>query len=124
MARASNRELWAKRVQRWRDSGLTAREYAAETGLNLSTLTTWSSRLTREARTAGHAIPDRRTRAGRATTPPRVAPVEFVEAVPSAKLSEAAADFELHVGEVRVRVPAAFDASALSRLLGVLGASR
>lgn len=124
MARASNRELWAKRVQRWRDSGLTAREYAAETGLNLNTLTTWSSRLTREARTAGHSIPDRRTRAGRATRPPRVAPVEFVEAVASPEPPESVADFELRVGDVRVRVPAAFDASALSRLLGVLGASR
>jgi len=123
--RASNRKLWAKRVQRWRESSLTAREYAAETGVNQHTLTTWASRLTREAaRAAGHEVLNRRTKAGRATTPPRIARVEFAEAVPPAQPDEKAADFVVHIGEVRVRVPASFDASALTRLLGVLGASR
>ncbi len=29
-----SRETWAKRVERWRDSGLTAKEFAAEMGIN------------------------------------------------------------------------------------------
>ena len=33
------REEWAKRVERWRDSGLTTAEFAAELGINPKTLT-------------------------------------------------------------------------------------
>lgn len=33
------REEWAKRVERWRDSGLKAAEFAAELGINPRTLT-------------------------------------------------------------------------------------
>ena len=44
MARASRAD-WAKRVERWKDSGLTAKEFAAETGLNASTLSYWKWRL-------------------------------------------------------------------------------
>jgi hypothetical protein len=33
------REEWAKRVERWRDSGLTTAEFAAEVGINPKTLT-------------------------------------------------------------------------------------
>jgi hypothetical protein len=33
MERAS-RETWAKRVERWKDRGLTAKEYAAEVGIS------------------------------------------------------------------------------------------
>jgi hypothetical protein len=37
MAR-EKREVWAKRVQRWADSRLTAKEFASETGVNENTL--------------------------------------------------------------------------------------
>ncbi len=30
--------VWAKRVARWSDSGLSAKEFASETGLNANTL--------------------------------------------------------------------------------------
>ncbi len=33
-----SRETWAKRVERWKDSGLTAREYAAELGIKSHSL--------------------------------------------------------------------------------------
>jgi hypothetical protein len=33
------REEWAKRVERWRDSGLTTAEFATELGINPRTLT-------------------------------------------------------------------------------------
>ncbi len=39
------REAWAKRVERWKDSGLSAKEYAAETGLNAHSLSWWRWRL-------------------------------------------------------------------------------
>ena len=44
MDRAS-RETWAKRVERWTDSGLTAKEYAAELGIKAHSLTWWKWRL-------------------------------------------------------------------------------
>ena len=39
------REEWAKRGERWSDSGLTAKEFAAATGLNANTLMHWKWRL-------------------------------------------------------------------------------
>jgi hypothetical protein len=39
---------WAKRVERWRDSGLTTAEFAAEPGINPHSLT-WAWTLKREA---------------------------------------------------------------------------
>jgi hypothetical protein len=38
-------DLWSKRIERWKDSGLTAAEYAQETGLNRHTLAYWNWRL-------------------------------------------------------------------------------
>jgi hypothetical protein len=49
MARES-RAVWAKRVERWRESGLRATEFAAELGVNAATLTQWKYRLAAEAR--------------------------------------------------------------------------
>jgi hypothetical protein len=40
-----SREAWAKRVERWRDSGLSAAEYAAEIGVKAHTLSWWKWRL-------------------------------------------------------------------------------
>ncbi len=45
----TSREEWAKRVERWRDSGLTAAEFAAELGINAHSLSWWKWRLARGA---------------------------------------------------------------------------
>ena len=34
----TSREEWRKRVERWKDSGLTAEQYATELGIKASTL--------------------------------------------------------------------------------------
>lgn len=47
-----DRAEWQKRVERWRDSGLSAKEFAAETGLKASTLSYWKWRLGAEQRKA------------------------------------------------------------------------
>jgi hypothetical protein len=44
----NTRDLWAKRVERWKDSGLTAKEFAAEMGINPQTLAYWRWRLKAE----------------------------------------------------------------------------
>jgi hypothetical protein len=43
-------KVWAKRVERWRESGLRASEFAAELGVNAGTLAHWKYRLAAEAR--------------------------------------------------------------------------
>ena len=44
----TSREERAKRVERWRDSGLTAAEFAAELGINAHSLSWWKWRLAAE----------------------------------------------------------------------------
>jgi hypothetical protein len=44
MERASETE-WAKGVERWKDSGLTAKEFAAQCGLTASMLSYWQRKL-------------------------------------------------------------------------------
>lgn len=46
MERAT-REVWAKRVKRWQDSGLTAKEFAAELDVSPNSLTFWKWKLRR-----------------------------------------------------------------------------
>jgi transposase len=41
----ANREVWAKRVERWQDSGLTAKEFAAELDVSANSLTFWRWKL-------------------------------------------------------------------------------
>jgi transposase-like protein len=48
MARQT-RQVWAKQVERWIDSGLTAKEFAAEIGVNPNTLAGWRWRLGQDA---------------------------------------------------------------------------
>ncbi len=63
------REEWAKRVERWRDSGLSCAEFAAELGINARTLTYWKWMLNKEARGEKRAWPARKTRAPRVPRP-------------------------------------------------------
>lgn len=111
MARES-RIVWAERVRRWGKSGLTAREFAAQLGVNASTLAFWKYKLGKEQR-------------GGTASGSALSPVQFVEvtgAVPGG-LSGAAIDERLEVvcaGGCVVRVPRSFDAETLRRLMAVL----
>jgi hypothetical protein len=106
----SSREEWAKRVQRWVESGLTAPEFGAEAGLNPRTLTYWKWRLGQE-RAGG----DR----GRARGFVEVAAPVAIAAVEV----ETPAPLEVVLRDgVRIRVPSRFDATALKDLLAALEA--
>lgn len=116
MERAS-RETWAKRVERWRASGLTALEFAAELGINARSLRWWKWELGRKA--AKKALP--RAQKKRAIAP-AVSPLTFVEMSAPSRNAE---PFEVLLPSgVSVRVPASFDASTLERLISVLEARR
>jgi len=114
MARET-REIWKKRVERWADSGLTAKEFAAEVGVNVHTLTHWKWRLSGEL----------------AARPATVAAFEtpsFVEVVaplvgndpPASRSAMQPLELVLPGGLV-VRVPSSFDPAALRRVVDALG---
>ena len=111
MARA-NRETWSRRVEQWVQSGLTAKQFAAQTGVNPNTLAHWKWRLGKaEAVAFGVA------RAPAFVEVTGVAPV----AAPAISAGRCSEGFELVLrDDLRVRVPAQFDPSALRRLLTAL----
>jgi len=102
------RAEWTKRVERWRDSGLSAGEFGAEIGVNPRTLTYWKWRLGQE----GQPKPARLERKAAA---PTVTPFVEVQSTPSS------GGYELALGNGRrLQIPAGFDADTLTRLLAVL----
>ena len=110
MSRTSQTE-WAKRVERWRDSGLTAKEFAAETGVNASTLAYWSWRL-------------RASRSKRPTSRPSPSRSRFVELTPSSVSTTSPVMLELVLGEgVRIRIPSGFDEETLARVVRAVGST-
>ena len=106
-----DREEWQRRVERWKDSGLTAKEFAAEMGINAGTLQFWQYKLKRDARPA----PRRR----RKPTPEGIVAslVEVRGAAPA--MADQRFEIELRSGR-RLRVAAGFDPAALKALLAIL----
>jgi transposase len=114
MARARlDRDEWRRRVERWKDSGLTAKEFAAKTGLNAGTLQFWQCKLKRGERPARSARPK----------PPEHAILSsLVEVhVPTTTVVDHRFEIELGNGR-RVRVTAGFEPAALKALLILLEA--
>lgn len=110
----TNRAEWAKRVERWRDSGLTAKEFAAETGLKASTLSYWKWRLGSQ--------PKRSRRGAPAPGGMRAGFVEL-ERAPAVAAAPAALELLLAAGVV-VRIPRGFDEETLSRVVRAVGTAR
>lgn len=109
----TGRAAWAQRVQRWRRSGQTAGEFAAAIGVKPATLTYWAWRLKREGRDSQPR--PRRGSGARGAHP-------FVEVIVD---GPAAGGFVLELGDGRrLRIPAGFEAPALTRLLAALEGTR
>lgn len=106
----TSREEWRKRVERWKDSGLTAQQYASELGIKASTLQYWKHKLGKP-----EALPGRKVgRAAQAHTLP-----SLIELQPIVATSGTAFELDLGVGR-RLRIPVGFDAPSLERLLELL----
>lgn len=110
MARRESRDVWAKRVERWQDSGLTAREFAAELGINHRTLSFWKYQLAKEGARPRPTAKPRRVQSRRSTETPR-----FV----AAQVRESSV-FEVQVGDVLLRLPADVDAQRVAELIGAV----
>lgn len=109
----ADRDEWRRRVERWKDSGLTAKEFAAETGINAGTLQFWRYKLKRGARDA--ARPNAKPSADAI-----VSSIVEVHASASAAIDQRF-EIELSNGR-RIRLAAAFEPAALKLLLAVLEA--
>jgi hypothetical protein len=110
------REEWAKRVERWRDSGLTTAEFAAEVGISAKTLTYWAWTLKREATGEKRVWPKKKRPVATPAAAGATARGAFVEV--SSQVSQQR--FELEVRGRRLLIPHGFDAQQLSSLLQVL----
>jgi transposase len=126
MPRASRVE-WEKRVRRWKDSGLSAKEYAAETGLNATTLANWHWKLSQssaaamddDVEVASSPMQSMAQAAASATSAAR-----FVE-LRTSPADEQSAPLELVMSRgLRVRVPAGFDEATLMRLVRAVESAR
>lgn len=116
-------------MERWKDSGLTAKQFAAETGLKASTLSYWRWRLSTAERasagTDGAQKAERVKEGRRARREPR--PSSRLPAcveLPVAAIATSPAMLELMFGDVRVRVPSGFDEATLTRVVRALGVAR
>jgi hypothetical protein len=108
----TGREEWRKRIERWRDSGLSAEQFAAELGINAGTLKYWKYRIGKESTGSVAAKPKPR----RGDTPLATSLVEVHAATMVAPSS-----FVLEFGQGRrLQIPSQFDGPTLERLLSLL----
>jgi hypothetical protein len=115
MAKASRAE-WVKRVERWQDSGLTAKEFAAELAVSPNSLTFWKWKLGRERNTQHDAAKTMKPAAK--TTEPK-----FLQLVPTHNEAVGGVPLEVVIrGDIVVRVPRDFDEHTLTRVVRALGA--
>jgi hypothetical protein len=102
------REKWRAHVRRWKESGLTRDQFAAQAGLNGGTLAYWQWRLQKEG------APKRTTKKSSAPKFIELSPIPGWSPEPSERIELVLTD------GVVVRVPTSFDDETLRRVLGVL----
>lgn len=114
MARTTPAE-WAKRVERWHDSGLTAKEFASEINVNAGTLTAWKYKLRKDVRPV--------ERAGRPGIHKAEGVPGFLRVVPvqAEDVGTKTGFVVVIASRIAVRVPNDFDEVALIRLVRALG---
>lgn len=103
-------QVWRDRVERWKQSGKTAREFARLEGIRPETLAWWKWRLQRQ---------DAATQARADVTGPRLVPVQVADAEPEP--AACAIELVLACGRVVVRVGPEFDERTLRRVVDALG---
>ena len=121
----TSREEWAKRVERWQDSGLSAQEFCAELGYNPRTLSFYKYDLKKKAAhqasevsLRGAATGKKAARAQGANGPRKSASTTFVPArIVATRSPDSERVLVITVGSVRFEIPAGFDVEYVSRLL-------
>ena len=111
--RRSNRDEWQTRIERWSDSGLSAKQFAAETGINAGTLQYWKCKLRKQS---GES-----PRGARRRLPGPIVS-SLIEVRPASVAADDRFEIELNNGR-RLRLPATFDANVVKTLVLVLEAT-
>ena len=107
----TGRDEWRKRIERWRENGLSAEAFAAELGTKPATLKFWKYRLEQEA--LGKAAPKAKS--------PRKESIKASSLVEVRTSAGVTSSFVLDLGGSRcLQIPPSFDEKALERLLVVL----
>ena len=102
----ATRDVWAKRVERWRKSGLSTEDFSAREGIKSKQLGWWRWKL-------GSSLPE-----PPAPGPPQFLPVRVVDALACPPDARGPVEIALPNGRV-VRVSAGFDAATLERVLEI-----
>jgi len=110
----ADRETWARRIERWKDSGLSVKEFAGELGVSPKSLAWWKWQLTKKDVPPGPRVRRARKKAAIST-------LTFVEM--SAAPTREPLEVVLASG-VRIRVPVDFDPATLGRVVEVLDKRR
>lgn len=108
MSKRRSWKEWASLIERWKRSGLTAKQFAERAGVSWRTLSWWKWRL--GSGTASRGVPS----AGM-----EMVPVQVVASQPEAPEAAETA-VELVVDGIVVRVRRGFDDDTLARVLDVL----
>lgn len=109
MGQRRSAQEWAELVEQWQRSGLTAKEFAGQAGLNPKTLSWWKWYLSGDG-------PHNKRRASR---PAKGSGLVSVEVVP-ARSVEAETPIEVVVDATVIRVRRGFDQDTLAQVLEVL----
>jgi hypothetical protein len=112
----TNNDTWREHVTAWRVSGMTATQYCADKGLNVSSLYQWSSRLRRDD--VDHDVEDAED-AEDELSPRTPRLVRVVREAPT-RAAFVAAPIELIVGGVRVCIGEGFDPHVLNAVVDTL----
>jgi transposase len=120
MQEPATREKWAKRVERWKDSGLSAKEFGAETGISARSLTWWRWHLSKGDAASKQQRRRRSKPEGPVVIgkPPTPSMMKFVE-VAAAAVPREGLEVVLP-SAIRICVRPDFDLTTFSRLLDVL----
>jgi transposase len=118
IARAAvSRREWRKRVARWKESGLTAKEFGADAGINPAMLYYWNYKLKYGDRLDKPPKPGTRSDAIVAS----LVEVPMRTSAAVRDVSEADRRFEVEMSNGRrVRLAAGFDPEALGALLAIV----
>ena len=105
------REVWIKRLERWRDSGLSAKEFAEQAGVDSDRLRHWKWRLAKEGIEPKAASTQSVATAGA---------LPFVEVTPTPPRDRDEVIEILVPSGFRIRVPERFDAETLRLVLAAM----
>ncbi len=123
--RKATQERWAERIREWRESGLSAEDFARGKDYEGSSLRWAASQLQVASASPGEAPPSARSRSRRRAVSRLAVPTGAPPFLPvrSVAAKTEATEMIVEVGDVRIRVRRGVDVSLLGDVVRALGGS-